>query len=354
MISFYPTVHTGHQPQGEFWNSRVDIPVEVFQRVDLIRSGLVQSGLGAPEAVNESTLNGIRPLVESVHSPDYLSYLETAYGRWVSAGGDPTGVMPFVFTGRKMDGKPESPLALPGYYAFDMGAWILPGTYAAAAASAQTSVHAAEQLCQGHEAAYALCRPPGHHAGVDFYGGYCYLNNAAIAAEYLRSPARGRRFERLAILDIDLHHGNGTQQIFYQRHEVLVVSLHIDPAIEYPFFAGYASEIGSGAGEGFNLNYPLPGGTSDEDYLSVLDKALEQIARYDPEGLVVSLGVDTFAGDPIGKLALTHSAYPRIGQEIAGLHRPTLFVQEGGYALQHLPDLVGSLLASFEQNAKSS
>lgn len=350
MISFYPTAHSQHQPQGEFWNGRVDSPAEIFQRVDLIRTGLEEAGLGAAQPVNETTLQGIRQFVEKVHNPDYLDYLETAYNCWIEAGGDPAGVMPFVFSGRRMNGRPASGLTLPGYYAVDMGAWIVPGTFAAAAAAAQTAIRAADQICQEVWAAYALCRPPGHHAGSDFYGGYCYLNNAAIAAEYLRSNNTGKQFDRVAILDVDLHHGNGTQQIFYQRSDVLVVSLHIDPARAYPYFAGYEEERGSGAGEGYNVNYPLPAKTSDNDYFKVLDRALEQITRYNPAGIVVSLGVDTFVGDPIGHLALTAEAYPKIGKQIAGLQRPTLFVQEGGYALDQLPSLVSGVLSGFERN----
>lgn len=354
MLSFYPTAHTEHQPSGEFWNGRTDSPAEVFQRVDLIRAGLVEAGLGVALPVNETTLKDIRQYVEKVHNPDYLDYLETAYDRWIEAGGEPTGVMPFVFSGRRMNGRPASGLALPGYYANDMGAWIVPGTYTAAAAAAQTAIRAADQICQGDWAAYALCRPPGHHAGSDFYGGYCYLNNAAIAAEYLRSNNPGKQFERVAILDIDLHHGNGTQQIFYERADVLVVSLHIDPAEAYPYFAGYATERGRGSGEGYNINYPLPYKTQDKEYFGVLDLALDQITRYDPAGVVVSLGVDTFVDDPIGHLALNAEAYPAIGKQIAGLQRPTLFVQEGGYALDRLPNLVSGVLTGFERNSHST
>lgn len=354
MISYFPIAHAMHQPEGEFWNGRVDEPAEVFQRVDLIRDALVQAGLGAPEPIAVMTLDGIRPTVEQVHTPDYLDYLETAYARWVDAGGSTAGVMPFVFAGRRMDGRPASGLTKPGYYAMDLGAWIVAGTNAAAAGAAQTAVRAAHELCQGNPAAYALCRPPGHHAGTDFYGGYCYLNNAAIAAEYLRSSASGQQFKRVAILDVDLHHGNGTQQIFYERPDVLVVSLHIDPSDAYPYFAGYASESGKGSGEGYNINYPLAFGTVDVDYLRVLDLALDQISSYDPQALVISLGTDTYAGDPIGKFALTEAAYSQIGEKIAGLQRPTLFVQEGGYALEELGGLVCNVLSGFEEKVKPS
>lgn len=354
MISYFPGAHSMHQPKGEFWNGRVDEPAEVFQRVDLIRDGLVKAGLGAPEQVIETTLDGIRTVVETVHTPDYLDYIETAYDRWVSAGGDPAGVMPFVFAGRRMDAKPESGLTRPGYYAVDMGAWIVAGTYAAAAGAAQTAVRAARELCNGKNAVYALCRPPGHHAGMDFYGGYCYLNNVAIAAEYLRSSSPGQPFKQVAILDVDLHHGNGTQQIFYERADVLVISIHVDPSVAYPYFAGYASEYGKGRGDGYNINYPLAVGTTDEQYLQVLDLALERIASYDPSAVLISLGVDTFAGDPIGKFALTEGVYPLIGERIAGLRRPTLFIQEGGYAQENLGSLVSSVLSGFEEKVKSS
>jgi len=199
-------------------------------------------------------------------------------------------------------------------------------------------------LLEGQPLAYALCRPPGHHAGTDLYGGYCYLNNAAIAAQHLAGGLERAERHRVAILDIDFHHGNGTQQIFYEREDVLFVSIHADPAREYPFFAGYADERGAGAGLGYTLNYPLEAGVADGRYLAVLDRALAAVAEYAPRYLVLSAGFDTFGGDPIGDFALSTAAYPAIGRRIAALGLPTLVVQEGGYAIAALGENAAGLL----------
>jgi acetoin utilization deacetylase AcuC-like enzyme len=256
----------------------------------------------------------------------------------------------------------DHPAAAPGYYCFDMSAPIVAGTYRAARAAADAGLTGAALLLEGQRAVYALCRPPGHHAGSDLYGGYCFLNNAAIAAEYLlrsttdhRPPTTdqaetsvvGRQSSVVAILDIDYHHGNGTQQIFYACDDVLFVSIHADPAREYPYFAGYADERGAGDGLGYNLNIPLEAGVADERYFAALDEALAAIRAFTPRFLVVSAGLDTFGGDPLGDFALTAAAYPQIGRRIAALGLPTLIVQEGGYAIDELGENVVGLLRGF-------
>ncbi len=354
MISFLAAEHNQHQPAYEFWNSRPEPSVEVPARVEAILQGLEKAGLEAPSPVHETDLAPLVPALERIHTHSYLDYLQSAYARWTAAGGDPAGVMPFVYAGRRMAGKPEHGLARPGLYAFDMGALIVKGTAPAANGAAWTAKRAAEALARlapvvSQTGVYALCRPPGHHAGSDFYGGYCYLNNAALAADVLRTVNSGDQFPRVALLDIDVHHGNGSQDIFYKRSDVLVVSLHMDPAVEYPFFAGYQNERGLQSGEGYNINYPLPLGTGDEAYRVAMHDALDQIARFGASACVVSLGVDTFGGDPIGKFNLSRDIYPKIGGWIAKLGCPTLFVQEGGYNLTHIGELVASVLAGFEQ-----
>ena len=220
-----------------------------------------------------------------------------------------------------------------GYYSFDAGTPITAGTWQAAQSSADVAVTAAKLLAEGgHPAIFALCRPPGHHAAADLYGGYCFLNNAAIAAQYLIDGGA----ERVAILDVDYHHGNGTQAIFYDRPDVLFLSLHGDPREEYPFFLGWADERGDGPGEGFNVNYPLPWGTGFPAWSEALEDACKRVADYAPDVLLVSLGVDTFKGDPISKFRLESDDFTTYGARIARLGLPTLFVMEGGYAVEQV------------------
>lgn len=231
-----------------------------------------------------------------------------------------------------------------GYYAYDAGTPIVEGTWDAALAGAQSALTAAALVANGAPAAYALCRPPGHHAGHATYGGYCFLNNAAIAAQYLRDQGRAR----VAVLDVDYHHGNGTQDIFWERADVLTVSIHGTPESEYPFFRGYADECGAGPGLGFNHNFPLPRGTDWEVWRAALAEALARIRAFAPEALVVSLGVDTYEHDPISAFKLKESDYPLMGAAIAGLGLPTVFVQEGGYAVAEIGRNVAGVLTGFE------
>ena len=202
-------------------------------------------------------------------------------------------------------------------------------------------------VAQGERAAFALCRPPGHHAGADTYGGYCFLNNAAIAAQALRDGGA----ERVAILDVDYHHGNGTQAIFYDRADVLFLSLHGHPAQEYPYFAGYAEETGAGAGEGFNRNFPMRWGTGFDVWGDALEQSCRRASAYRPDALVVSLGLDTFEGDPISHFKLESEDYLRVGARIAALGLPTLFVMEGGYAVEALGVNTVNVLSGFKEES---
>lgn len=337
--------HFRHNPPHEFLDGAL-IPIyETPARVTIIRAALERAAIGT---IVEPRAFGIEP-VRAIHDDGYLSYLETIYTRWVVAGGASEAVIPGTLAVRWMSRPHDHPLAAPGYYTFDTCAPIVAGTYAAARAAADIALTGAELLVTGHRAAYALCRPPGHHAGRDLSGGYCFLNNAAIAAEYL-VHATGTR---CAILDIDFHHGNGTQQIFYERSDVLFVSIHASPAYQYPFFLGYAEERGAGAGEGYNLNLPLDPGAGSREYLAALDRALDAIADFAPRFLVLSAGFDTFEGDPVANhgsgFALSTADYPVIGQRIAALNLPTLVVQEGGYAIDALGDNVVGLLQGLEE-----
>ena len=230
-----------------------------------------------------------------------------------------------------------------GYYAFDAGTPIVEGTWDAAFAAAQCAMTAAALVAEGERSAYALCRPPGHHAGRSVYGGYCFLNNAALAAQQLRE----RGFGKVALFDVDYHHGNGTQDIFWERDDVLFVSIHGTPETEYPYFLGYADERGAGAGEGFTLNLPLPRGTGWDTYDAALDTALQRIADFGADALVVSLGVDIYEGDPISAFKLGAERFPQLGSRLASLGLPTVLVQEGGYAVREIGTNVAGVLGAF-------
>jgi acetoin utilization deacetylase AcuC-like enzyme len=350
MVSIFSADHALHNSLQQYYNGAVTASYESPVRATIIRNAIARAGLGPIIPPRPFALQAIR----AVHSDDYLLYLEHAYERWVAAGGTPTGVLPDTLATRWMARPVKSGLAAPGYYTFDLSAPIVAGTYQAARSAANVALTGAALLLEQHRLVYALCRPPGHHAGPDLCGGYCFLNNAAIAANYLvraapsTQPPRGHAERRVAILDIDFHHGNGTQQIFYTRKDVLFVSLHADPQRQYPYFTGYADERGAAEGLGYTLNIPLEIGVTNERYLAALEQALAVIAGFMPHFLVLSAGFDTFGGDPIGDFALTRDVYPFIGRRIAALGLPTLIVQEGGYAVAALGEHVTGLLGGFE------
>jgi acetoin utilization deacetylase AcuC-like enzyme len=279
-----------------------------------------------------------------VHDAGFVEFLRGAHARWLAERRDghvlPSG---FPARGLRRDRRPAGISGQLGWYAFDASTPIVAGTWDAALAAARCAMTAAALVAEGERAAYALCRPPGHHAGRATYGGYCYLNNAALAAQYLRDQG----CMRVTVLDVDYHHGNGTQEIFWERGDVQFVSVHGTPDTEYPWFLGYADERGAGAGEGFTLNLPLPAGTGWEAYRAALVEAVEAIRRFEPDALVVSLGVDTFAADPISAFALEVRHYPLMGELLAGLGLPTVLVQEGGYAVAEIGMNVAGVLGAF-------
>lgn len=221
------------------------------------------------------------------------------------------------------------------------------GTWTAARSGAACALAAAQAVHGGERAAFALTRPPGHHAGPDFFGGYCFLNNAAIAAQALRDLGHAR----VAVLDIDYHHGNGTQTIFYERADVLTVSLHGDPSTKYPFFLGHADECGAGAGEGCNLNLPLPRGTGFAAWRAALERAIAAVMAFRPDALVVPMGMDTFEGDPISGFLLRSGDYATVGHLLADMGLPTVFTFEGGYAVDEVGINAANLLEGFWQAA---
>lgn len=282
---------------------------------------------------------GLGPLGD-VHSPQLLALLQTAYRRFAQLKEGPRPAIPDTFAVGESGGRLSSNIwAQLGRHCTDNLTPILADTWDAAYWSAQAALSAARALTEGAPLVYALCRPPGHHAYHDLYGGYCYLNNAAIAAHWLT-----RQGHRLAVVDIDYHHGNGTQAIFYDRADVFVCSLHADPQEEYPYYAGYPEEMGRGAGEGYTLNLPLPLSTRETDYLHGLAWALDAVDGAAPDVLVVSLGFDTLAGDPHGGMGLTPESFRPIGRCLSALGRPLLLVQEGGYLVDALPAALRALL----------
>jgi acetoin utilization deacetylase AcuC-like enzyme len=291
--------------------------------------------------------HGLDPIL-SVHSQDYVTYLQSAYHQNATTYGQASAVIPETFAPRGARRKPGRFHGIPGYYGFGIGTPLLEYTWEAAYWSAQCALTAADFVLSGDRlsgdrAVYAICRPPGHHAASSLYGGLCYLNNAAIAARSLQAGG----LARLAILDIDYHHGNGTQEIFYTDPSVLYCSLHAHPDDDYPYYWGAAEETGEGAGRGYNHNFPLPQGTGDADYLAALDLALGLIRSFAPTGLIVSAGFDTAVGDPIGRFNLTEKGLAKVGLHTADLALPTVIIQEGGYLVERLGENAAAFLRAF-------
>lgn len=303
------------------------------------RAESILAAIGETEPAHD---HGEAPILR-VHRQDYVEFLKRAHADWKAAGrtGDAAGYTWPVVRRRPLD--LERIDARLGEYSYDAGTPIAEGTWIGAFWSAQTALTALDVVLAGERSAFAFCRPPGHHAGADYLGGYCYLNNAAIAAQAAIDGGAGR----VAILDIDYHHGNGTQDIFYDREDVLFVSIHADPKTDYPFYWGHADETGEGAGDGANLNLPLPRGTALAEFLAALDEAMDRVRAFAPELLILSFGADTFSGDPISFFRLETTDYPLIGRRIADAGLPTLVVMEGGYAVGDLGGNVAAFLSGF-------
>lgn len=347
MITFYNYRHHLHQGKQEMFRGQMVPCFERAARVDHVLSELHGRKLGdilAPAQWDTA-------LLARIHAPEYLLFLERAWDDWVALdpGNTQHDALPSVWPnhGMRLDVLPDNFAARMGRYAFDTGSPLTAGTWIAAREGAFCAISAAHAVADGARAAFALSRPPGHHAGADFFGGYCFLNNAALAAQALRDKG----MDRVAILDVDYHHGNGTQAIFYDRPDVLFASIHGDPKTEYPFFLGHADETGAGAGAGFNFNLPLPRGTGFAVWREALRLALRRIADFRPQGLVVSLGLDTFEGDPISGFQLGTKDFFAVGHAIACADLPTVLVFEGGYAVAQLGVNAVNVLEGFERRA---
>jgi acetoin utilization deacetylase AcuC-like enzyme len=336
MKTFYNHLHAQHQGKVEMFRGALVPCFEVPARADHVLTELQRRPLGAVLAPTQWD----EALLERVHSPRYLDFLRTAWAQWVAldAANADKDILPSVWPTRtfRTDIEPDNFSAKMGLYSYDAGTPFTAGTWVAAREGALCALSAAQAVLDGDAAAFALSRPPGHHAGADFFGGYCFLNNAALAAQHLLNKGAGGGCKKVAVLDIDYHHGNGTQAIFYDRADVFFASIHGDPRTEYPFYLGHADETGMGAGLGCNLNLPLPRGSGYAAWAQSLEVALTAIGRFGADALVVSLGMDTFAGDPISGFQLQSDDYLRVGQRLRQAGLPTVLVFEGGYAVQEV------------------
>jgi acetoin utilization deacetylase AcuC-like enzyme len=348
MLTIYNAHHVRHHGKVEMFRGELVPCFEIPARADYVLQELRSRQLGAiepPQAMDDA-------VITRVHAPRYVDFLRGAWDEWVAldAANAQRDAFPSYWPIRtfRADVLPASFHARMGLFSYDAGSPLTSGTWAAAREGAACAWSAARHVVQGGRAAFALTRPPGHHAGADFFGGYCFLNNAAIAAQTLRDAGCAR----VAVLDIDYHHGNGTQAIFYDRADVLTVSIHGDPHTEYPYYLGYADERGAGDGLGFNLNLPLARGTGFTAWRAALATALQAIAAYRADALVVALGLDTFEGDPISGFGLQSPDYLNIGADIAAAGLPTVLTFEGGYAVAEVGVNAVNVLQGFDGHAQ--
>lgn len=343
MNVYYSETHRQHHPPFEVFDGGERIPnYESPERMDRILAALQQDGrfeLREPQDFGEA------PIL-AVHDPGYIAYLKSAFDEWQNEVTDyeKIALLPATFPPRSASKHiPASLLGRAGYYTMDLSAPITAGTFPAAYASAQCTLGAAQHTAQTGKNSFALCRPPGHHAGKANCGGYCYINNAAVAAHWLSSKGR------VALLDVDYHAGNGTQDIFYERGDVLSISIHGDPNEEYPYFNGYAQETGAGPGLGLHRNFPLAPGAENQAYLQALSEALGLVRQFKPGFLVVSAGMDIYGEDPLGKIRISTPGIGEIGRQVAGLGLPTVIVMEGGYNTDMLGINMTTFLGAFHE-----
>lgn len=327
MQTFFSELHRLHFPQGELSGGELVTPFERPSRVEYILQRLQERRFSqtiAPDAVDFTP-------IRRLHDAGFLDFLEHAWDEWKQEGfaGE---LIPTSFPVRRMQDQrpPKNIDGKAGYYALAAETAITAGTWEAVQSSCASAQSAQRQVASGADAAFALCRPPGHHATPDMFGGYCFINNASVAAEMFRMDG----CDKVAVLDIDFHHGNGTQDIFYPRDDVFFASLHGHPEDAFPYFTGYADETGAGTGQGMSANYPMRPGTSYDVWSEALRDAIKRIRQFGAEALVVSLGVDAFKDDPISFFKLESDSFLQAGKEIAALNLPTVFIMEGGYAVE--------------------
>lgn len=350
MKLFFSPAQLSHRPTQYMVHGRIVSPFENPDRATTLAGALAAQGLSQSEPQDR----GMSAILK-VHADHYVSFLAEAYRRFMELPNHGPEVFPNVhpYRGTGDDLAPRKPprptgiLGQTGWYFGDMSCAMTEGTYQAAYWSAQSAINGTEAILAGDKAAYALCRPPGHHAYIDRASGFCYLNNAAIAAEMLRE-----RFAKVAIIDFDTHHGDGTQAIFYRRADVFYGSTHTDPSSYYPHFFGYAEERGAGEGEGFNLNLPLAQGAGDEAFIEANVKLVEAVKAQGAEALVISAGWDAHRDDPLSKLKITSGAFARIGEIWGKVGLPSLILQEGGYSLAASAEAAPQFVNAFAAAAK--
>lgn len=347
MRAFYHPDQAIHSPQ-QFMRYGKFVPIKDSPvRTERLLGALARHGI-APEMPVE---HGTAPAL-TVHTPAYVRFLETAWENWAKLPDHGPEVWPQYFpywSGRVEEtARPDCPstgfIGQVGWYLGDLSVPMGPDSWRSILRSSETAVTAADAILAGDRSAYALCRPSGHHARADRGTGFCYLNNSAIAAQRLRS-----RFGKVAIIDVDIHHGDGTQQIFYTRPDVLTISIHGDPIDFVPFYTGFANETGYGAGEGCNLNLPLAAGAGGAEMNAALDKAIAAVRAFGADALVVALGFDAHRDDPIGIFKLDAKDFGSVGSKMQSLDLPTLVVQEGGYGIDAIQDCLDSFLTGFRQ-----
>jgi len=341
--------HRLHHPEHEVSFGVRAPALEIPARAEAIAAALADDG---GFDVQPPTEHGVAP-IEAVHDPAMIRFLSGFWDAWERAGyttreAFPDSMLhPAVREGMGPSPEPAGPLGRLGYWCFETMTAVGPGSYEAARAAVDVELTAADLVLSGEHAAYGLCRPPGHHAPRAAFGGYCFFNNAAVATQYLAELTG----EPVAVLDVDYHHGNGTQQIFYARPDVLYVSLHGHPDRAYPYFAGYQDETGAGDGMGTTLNLPLPAQTTEAEYLEALDRALGAVAAFGGSLLVVSLGMDTFGLDPYSDFMITTQGYAEMGRRVAAAGRRMVILQEGGYFVPKLGENVVAWLRGAEPRA---
>lgn len=335
----YSPDHVLHDPQTFLTSGRLCASPEMPERANiLVRAArAVGCDIIPPEDA------GTRAAA-SVHTPAYLHFLQTIHNRWRAMPNASEEVIPNIHPTSRTDSYPTSPIGLAGFHLGDTACPVGAGTYQAALHATHCATTAAALVLAGESSAYALCRPPGHHAAADLAGGFCFFNNAAIAAQHLRL-----QHDRVAIIDVDLHHGNGTQQIFYQRADILTSSVHADPTGFYPFFWGHACERGEGSGLGYNINVPLAFKSGDDLFIDALDTVLDHVKAFNPGAVVVALGLDASEHDPFGGLSLTTAGFRQVAEALAALELPTVLVQEGGYICDALGSNLAAVLNVYKQ-----
>jgi len=343
MRAFFHPDQSLHDPQQFMRVGVISDPKDLPSRTEALLAALARRGI-TPEQPSDY---GTEPAL-TIHSKPFVEFLEGAYERWRAIPGAGPEVLPNVspyWNGspaqdRRPACRSSSVVAQSGYYLGDLAVPISAHTWTSALRSSHTATAAADAILNGTDVAYALCRPSGHHARVDRASGFCYLNNSAIAAQRLRS-----RFDRVAVLDVDAHHGDGTQEIFYRRPDVLTVSVHVDPDAYYPYYIGYDDERGHGEGEGYNLNIPVPPKSSDAVYHRAIEQGIEKVRAFGAQALVVALGYDSHREDPIGLLDVSTEGFRGMGERIRAIGLPTVVVQEGGYQVSVIGDCLEQFLA---------